>query len=219
MRQPQTSILRPNAPEQKDSPDGADYRINLITVPSCDEHNSAKSSHDEYLLYVLTGSYSSSGLGLAHFSSKVRRAFERAPSNASNFVRRSEPILIKRHADDEWEDGAQIVVEADHLDLVLGNCARALYFHETAQKFSGPIRVATAFTMYTQPEVQAKITSGVAAAKSYFDTYSARGANPKVFWYKFEEGKNTAIFFMCFYSGSEVLVQLHKRDLPIALAD
>ena len=31
---------------------GVDYRINLITVPSCDAHNSAKSKDDEFLMLV-----------------------------------------------------------------------------------------------------------------------------------------------------------------------
>jgi hypothetical protein len=29
-------------PEQKESPDGKDYRRNLITVPSCSKHNYEK---------------------------------------------------------------------------------------------------------------------------------------------------------------------------------
>ena len=40
-------------PEKKDLADGRDYRRNLITVPSCADHNLHKSGDDEYLLYVL----------------------------------------------------------------------------------------------------------------------------------------------------------------------
>ena len=39
-------------PEPKDS-GGVDYRQNFITVPSCDEHNLAKTLNDEYLLVLL----------------------------------------------------------------------------------------------------------------------------------------------------------------------
>ncbi len=201
-------------PEQKDVPDGIDYRINLITVPSCEKHNSLKSHDDEYLLHVLSGSFTSSHVGLTQFITKVHRAFEKAPSKASSFIQRYEPILLKRHTDDEWEQGAQVKVEAERLDLVLGNCARALYFHETAQKLVGPVQVITAFTMYLDAEVQANITSSVDTTKAYFASHPPKGENPDVFWYKFDEGVNTVTFFMCFYSSSEVLVMLNKREQP-----
>ncbi|MCE5181865.1 MAG: hypothetical protein LLG15_08700 [Betaproteobacteria bacterium] len=201
-------------PERKDVPDGIDYRVNLITVPSCEEHNSSKSHDDEYLLHVLSGSFTSSPVGLTQFMSKVRRAFEKVPSKATSFIRRSEPILLKRHTEDEWEQGAQVIVEAQRLDLVLGNCARALYFHETEQKFVGPVQVITAFTMYSDTKFQANVTSSVDTTRTYFASHPPKGENPSVFWYKFEESANTAIFFMCFYSSSEVLVRLDKREQP-----
>ena len=201
-------------PERKDTPHRVDYRVNLITVPSCEAHNSSKSRDDEYLLHALAGSYTSSDVGLTQFITKVRRAFERAPSKASSFVRRSRPVLLKRNAADEWEQGAEVIVEAERLDLVLGNCARALYFHQTAEKFIGPVHVITAFTMYKHPEVQANITSSVEAVRTHFASRERRGENPAVFWYKFEDGESTATFLMCFYSASEVLVRLEKRGLP-----
>lgn len=201
-------------PERKDVPDGIDFRVNLITAPSCEKHNSSKSHDDEYLLHVLSGSFTSSPVGLTQFITKVRRAFEKAPSKASSFIRRYEPVLLKRHTDDEWEQGAQVIVEAERLDLVLGNCARALYFHETAQKFVGSVQVITAFTMYLNTEYQASITSKVDVTKADFASKPLKGENPNVFWYKFEENVDTAIFFMSFYSSSEVLVMLDKREQP-----
>ena len=39
-------------PEAKDIP-GKDFRKKLITVPSCDAHNFAKSKDDEYLMTIL----------------------------------------------------------------------------------------------------------------------------------------------------------------------
>ena len=40
-------------PEKKDLPAGMDLRKELITVPSCEEHNTAKSTDDEYLLNII----------------------------------------------------------------------------------------------------------------------------------------------------------------------
>lgn len=198
-------------PERKDVPDQADYRVNLTTVPSCVGHNSLKSRDDEYLLQALAGSYTSSQVGLTQFLTKVGRAFDRTPSKASSFVSRAVPVFLKRDAADEWEQGAEVIVEAERLDHVLGNCARALYFHETSRKFLGPIHVTTAFTLYKHPEVQANVTLGVEAVRAHFVGHQAKGENPAVFWYKFEEGQNSAVFFLCFYSTSEVVVRFNKR--------
>jgi hypothetical protein len=198
-------------PTRKDTLDGKDYRVNLITVPSCDKHNSSKSHHDEYLLLALAGSYTSSHLGLTQFITKVNRAFEKAPSKASNFVRRSEHILLKRNAEDEWEEGAQIVVEGERLDLVLENCARALYFHETGKRFNGTAHVITVFTMYLDPQFQADINVRVKVTTAYFERHERKGKNQEVFWYKFEEGEKSAIFLMHFYSTSGVIVRLMKQ--------
>lgn len=40
-------------PEQKDTVDGHDRRKNLITVPSCELHNTKKSHEDQYFIFVL----------------------------------------------------------------------------------------------------------------------------------------------------------------------
>jgi len=41
-------------PEAKDA-EGRNYRIDLITVPSCPDHNTAKSDDDEFLMVSLAG--------------------------------------------------------------------------------------------------------------------------------------------------------------------
>ncbi len=119
-----------------------------MTVPSCDLHNSEKSHDDEYLLFVLAGSYTSSGIGLAQFLTKVRRAFEKRPSKANNFVQKSVPVQLKRLGQSEWEHGAQVIIDGQRIDGVLGNGARALYHHHTRSKFQGQAEVITSFTMY-----------------------------------------------------------------------
>lgn len=197
-------------PEQKDTPNGTDYRRNLVTVPSCDAHNSAKSHDDEYLLHVLAASYTSSNVGLTQFITKSARAFAKAPTKASSLIRRSQPVQLKRTGDSTWENGLQVIIEAERLDLVLGNCARALYFHETSRKLVGPLEVITGFTMYSDPTIQANVTAGLSLTKSFFADHEAKGENPDVFWYKFEEGADTVIFLMHFYSHSEVIVRLNK---------
>jgi hypothetical protein len=183
-------------PARKDTPEGADYRKNLITVPSCDEHNSEKSHDDEYLLFALAGSYTSSQVGLNQFMTKVRRAFEHRPSKADHFIRKSAPVRLRR-LETDWEDGLQVIVQGDRIDAVLANCARALYFHETAKKFRGQA-------------LQAQITKGFELTEQTLAPDEMRGENPRVFWYKFRESDATALFLMTFYGQSAAMVRFKK---------
>lgn len=57
---------------------GKDYRVNLITVPSCELHNSAKSHDDEFLMVSLSGIIGNNSIGYRHKLGKVDRAIRRS---------------------------------------------------------------------------------------------------------------------------------------------
>jgi hypothetical protein len=197
-------------PEAKDTPGGSNYRKNLITVPACDSHNSEKSHDDEYLFFVLSGSYTSSGIGLQQFITKVRRAFEKRPSKAEGFIRRAAPVQLRRPEDKDWEHGAQVIVEGERLDDVLGNSARALYFHHTNKKFLGPVEVLTNFTMYMNKQVQAAVSEAFDRTAHIMSSEPSLGDNPEVFTYKYKETDTMVIFYLCFYGTSTALVRFRK---------
>lgn len=52
-------------PEKKDVGTSA-YRNNLITVPSCELHNSNKSKDDEFLMVSIAGIIGNNSIGYAH---------------------------------------------------------------------------------------------------------------------------------------------------------
>ena len=70
-------------PEASES-GGVDYRLNLITVPSCDAHNSAKSNDDEFLMVSLAGIFGSNSIGFMHRLGKVDRAISIVPVGFSS---------------------------------------------------------------------------------------------------------------------------------------
>jgi hypothetical protein len=197
-------------PAAKDTPEGANHRKNLVTVPSCDAHNSEKSHDDEYLLFALAGSYTSSGVGLHQFLTKVARAFEKRPSKASNFIRKSVPVQLKRVEDEAWEHGAQVIIEGDRIDGVLSNCARALYHHHTGLKFQGPVEILTNFTMYMDEHVQASVSKDFDTTARMLADEPLIGENPNVFSYKFKETDTMALFYFCFYESSTALARFKK---------
>src|SRR5262245_2453835 len=67
---------------------GRNLRRNLITVPSCDAHNSAKSKDDEFFRAVLLmQSAESSDVARHLFFNKLRRAAGRRPAAHGAFFR------------------------------------------------------------------------------------------------------------------------------------
>ena len=64
---------------------GRDLRRNLITVPSCDVHNSLKSKDDEYLRTVITMTATHSQVGQFQFVNKVLPAVAHRPLAYKSF--------------------------------------------------------------------------------------------------------------------------------------
>jgi hypothetical protein len=81
-------------PEKKDLDDDVDYQKNLITVPSCDEHNSHKSKDDEYVQLILVNGYFNDKAGQDHFSSKIVRAISRRPALLAALYADADPVTV-----------------------------------------------------------------------------------------------------------------------------
>ncbi|MDC6166270.1 hypothetical protein [Paucibacter sp. XJ19-41] len=198
-------------PESKDVAVGLNYRKNLITVPSCDEHNTAKSRDDEYLLHVLAASITSSPTGLTQFLTKVRRSLERNPSLVNSLMPGDTPVM--RHVPHKatLEEAFPIVANGERIDRVVSHCARALYFHETSTKFAGRVKVIAPFMSYGLATFDNAVSGALALAKAFLADTAARGENPEVFSYKFARGPQTAVMLLSFYGGTEFLVQFDER--------
>ena len=197
-------------PEVKDTPSGFDYRKNLITVPSCDEHNTARSKDDEYLLHVLAASVTSSDIGLTQFLTKVSRSLERNPRLIAALPVSDVPTLLYVPHRATLEEAYEVPASGTRIDSVISSCARALYYHETERKFSGRVKVVAPFMSYRNVSLD-NVVSVMALAKTHFFSAPSKGENPDVFYYKFEEGPSTGIMLLCFYGGTEFLVQFDSR--------
>jgi len=80
-------------PEKKDLPE-EDYRKNLITVPSCEAHNTARSHDDEYLFCVLVASYENNPVARQHFETKIIRLLRRKPWFQTTLLKFLTPVLL-----------------------------------------------------------------------------------------------------------------------------
>lgn len=198
-------------PEQKDTPSGKDYRKNLITVPSCDAHNMARSKDDEYLLHVLAASITSNDVGLNQFLTKAKRALERNPKLVDSLPISDTPAFNYVAASGDPDEAYPVMAQGDRIDKVITCCARAIYFFETGEKFIGPTKAVAGFMSYLDNSVNQAVSEALGYAKEFLRFAPEKGENKDVFYYKFVEGAGSAVLLLCFYRGTEFLVRLDKR--------
>lgn len=107
------------------------FRLRLITVPSCEEHNSHKSANDQNLMVCLAARVENNHVAFVHTNTKIKRSLQRNPD------------LINIHknmtlysANNEWPVSI-INVNLDRLRSSFEAIARALYYHEFKSNISG----------------------------------------------------------------------------------
>lgn len=205
-------------PEQKDLPEGMNLRKELITVPSCDIHNSRKSSDDEYLLYLLSMSIPSNNIGKNHFLSKIVRAVNRNPSLMKRFLNNSphNAQAVNLSTNEVFETiGFQ--VEDSRFDKVLEQLSRALYFHHFNKKSNGELKIYPNFLLSMEDnykEANEKIAEMDLMSEELFSKEPSYGSNPEVFKYcAVDKGIGQPKFLrLYFYSGNRVTIIFNDEN-------
>lgn len=193
-------------PEQKDLQPGENYRVNLITVPSCDEHNTQKSKEDEYLLYILPSTVGANEVGLNQFLTKVQRAIVRKPSLGSQLA--NNPILVRIHdtKTNILSDTVALEIDIGRIQDALEKTACAIYFHHTNKKHMGPVSVVVNFSLSLQNILlNEKSAALFERADVLLKGQQYYGDNQKVFKYKFVETGEIGILELTFYDSNKAL--------------
>ncbi len=198
-------------PKKKDLHKGANFKKRLITVPSCDEHNSKKSTDDEYLLYVLAISASSNDIGQNVSLKKVMRAIDRKPYLASQLLLKSMDVFIQNTKTSKIDKSIAIKVDRQRVNSALEHLSRGLFFHHFGTKWYGTVLVRPNFLFsmsdgFRETNNQVKKTND--RSEKTFSTKDIYGENPDVFKYNaVDEGPNKEKFMrLYFYNGSRVTV-------------
>lgn len=198
-------------PEEKDLPAGVDLRKSLITVPSCDLHNSKKSSDDEYLLYCLVMSIPSNEIGKNHFLTKIMRAIERNPSLIRRYLQKHQNVAVENMETGEWSRSISCQIDDDRFDKSLEQLSRALYFHHFGVKAEGEIGIYPNFLLSMDEgykETNTSIAKMDSMSEELFSKEVAHGENQDVFKYcAVDLGEDEKkILRLYFYQGNRVTV-------------
>ena len=178
--------------------DNNDYRQSLITVPSCDKHNTEKSHDDEYLMVCLGSKVGNNDIAFIHTNTKIRRALERKPHFFKSAI---DDVL---HAGDR-EFPVQLVY-ADNARLMhsFEAITRALIFHEFNFRYEGNCSIVS--RMFVNPSDRDS-TSYLLKSCQALDRERIRwrtqinGESPKIFTYQFSDmdGLGSFVLALTFY--------------------
>ena len=112
------------------------FRSNLVTVPSCDAHNSKNSLDVEYVRNVISTQHGSNDAAAEVFEA-TKRSLDRSPKLRARTFRDLRPIVIER------EETGAYPVDLERHKRVMGAVAHALYFHDYGRKHRGGWQVFT----------------------------------------------------------------------------
>jgi hypothetical protein len=184
-------------------PTGKDYRKNLITVPSCDQHNTAKSKEDQFLLFIALLHYGINPVVQKLFSRKFDRTLEVSPGLAAN-LRDPRRVAIN------GSESVAFHIDNVRLGSIMENIARALHYHEYHEKWCGQmfIVIPSLFDVSTSNASMVNHHQQVLKLmlNEYFSPYPIRGANPEMFYYQIDREleSKTLLMKMVFYEGFSV---------------
>ena len=196
-------------PEQKDIGTNK-FRTNLITVPSCDLHNTKKSKDDEFLMAALAGYAGNNFLGFLQTQTKVMRAMERRENFMDIFLKDPVPTIIKNTS------GKSIPIlrgtpDFFRLTRCFENIAHGLYYHHFKTPFDGRIFCIIDFVTYLNEMAE----RWKLVYRKVFDLeaneFKIEGNSPQIFKYLITEPNEDGAFGMrlIFYEGAMVSVSFH----------
>ncbi len=198
-------------PAAEDLDNNENCRKNLITVPSCERHNSKKSKDDELMLFVLTLSIANNETAKQQGNSKILRAVKRNPNLPKYFFSEEVPV----NAVDSKENIIQTsMVKIDYQRFLRATTqmAKALYCHHFNKKFLGRCSIFTDFMLQYENKGEVKSNElqhkTAQAMKPIFDEERQHGHNPKVFSYSFSSPDNMGSITarMQFFEASNIYI-------------
>ena len=205
-------------PEKKDI-DFVNLRENLITVPSCELHNSKKSKDDEFLLACMAGLVGNNSIAFIHNATKVKRMIERYGDHFIEVFNKNAEHKTFKTSNGLTFPIAYGMPDIPRLIRCFEHIAYGLYYHVHKERFNGTCKVIPSFVNYTNANMRALvdvITRRYAFHEKDNET-AEYGNNPLVFQYWMVEPDKLGISGrkMTFYEGADVFVAFKPKELDV----
>jgi hypothetical protein len=203
-------------PERKDLNCG-DLRVQLITVPSCDIHNSKKSKDDEFLMVSLAGIIGNNSIGYRHKFTKVNRAIRNTCGRLLNAAFLSRKHFVVKYEKNAYVELIRGTPDYERLNTCFDQIARGLHRYHFGTRFQGITKVILGYIVHAEPYPK---TFGEFLKHRFEIDLRGKpmcGANPRVFYYQFSERDQIGVFSlkMCFYEGAEIFVAFQPDGVKV----
>ncbi|MFG0677725.1 hypothetical protein [Delftia sp. WSY_7] len=209
---------REHAPPQSFFP--KNFKLNLITVPSCEKHNNSKSKNDEYVFHLI-----SSSPGFRGDNEIDRYLVKKCSASLTNMKLGNRPRTIHHLLERMHEDVRMEAVKEDtshrHFTLTYSaridydavndffqSLGRALVFHEKQIVFSSNDIVMPHQFGQVAGSAAAKLSEGL--KKTSVPLNKWLGENREIFIYNIDCVSDNIFVDMCFYSRFFVSVIFRK---------
>jgi hypothetical protein len=186
-------------PKQKGlPPEVGDVRKNLITVPSCNDHNGKYSDDDEYASLIIRLPLQVNVIGQQDFLKKGFRTIRKKPGLIPKLFQKVEllqPPVGK---------GVPVVkFDFERVNRVMERVARGLFFHHFRRRWECNLSIISDGPIMEDisPNPMKKF---IRQMDHYFLNAASNGNNPRVFWYKWVtviEKEEINILRMRFFEG------------------
>ncbi len=181
-----------HCPPKSFFPEG--QRSDLITVPSCSEHNNAQSKDVEYVRNAITSLWGVNNAGLTQFESKTKKSFERSPKLMSQTFETLRTLLYGQQV-----TGA-FTVDLARFEKVFKACACALHFHDTHMKHANWGIVMPRFVFHAQvPGTNRQDWTKLCEMLKSVPFTRQPAANPTVFDYGAAELQGNRVYCFVLY--------------------
>jgi hypothetical protein len=197
-------------PESKDV-SGENYRVNLITVPSCELHNLAKSNDDEFLMVSLAGIIGNNSIGYRHKLGKVDRAIRRSSNRLlDKVIIKKKEVAVVEFAENKYFEVIWGTPDVERLNKCFDHIVRGLHFHHFKVSFKGTIRVLLGYLKH-QENSQTNFNAFIKhKAEMELEGRPCYGENKEVFFYQVTEKDQFGLYLfrLCFYGGLNIYAAL-----------
>jgi hypothetical protein len=195
-------------PEAKDV-GGRNYRINLVTVPSCERHNAEKNEDDEFLMMSLAGIIGNNSIGYQHRFAKVERATRGNAANLLNAILRDTKSVDRFDSTATSNEFIEVIwgtPDFARLTRCFEHVAFGLHRHHFRERFSGRIQVHLGYIAWETPNAQAWNAFIRDRAAIDLEGKLRLGSNQDVFWYQMTDADQFGLYLarLCFYGGLDV---------------
>lgn len=215
-----TNNSKEHVPPKCFFPRDSNYRKELITVPACREHNTGKSSDDEYFQQMVSINILTKEDGISDVVDKAMRGILRNRKLISQLAKKSTLVYVKRPNENLFKPTLAFNIDDIRFKKSIESISKAIYFYEFHQPFFGDIDILDECKVFLHEENSVELNDLLEKRReisaTIFQNAEKKGENENIFYYQLlRPAPNERNYFLalklCFYEGINFIVLFRDK--------